>query len=130
MSSEELFCLGINYFKCGGRMTNSGRKKHVNGGGTCSGATDATPTSCTLTVTSSSHELSCTDADGCNWAIGETNAERGQLLTVVNIGTNSVTISDTAGVTETAGSFVMGQYDSITFRYISDRWVETARSNN
>lgn len=85
----------------------------------------------TITVSSNLVELTCSDADGCTVTMGETgSAADGFRVTVVNVSANAATFADTSGVTETAGSFAAGQWDSISYIYITDRWVETSRSNN
>ena len=42
----------------------------------------------------------------------------------------TVNFADTAGVTELAGAFTAGIYDSLRLRYTTSRWVEVGRSNN
>ena len=72
----------------------------------------------------------CNDADGCNVTMSETSAADGHTMTFTNESANTVNFTDTAGVTELAGNFAMGQYDTLTLRYVNDRWVEVSRSNN
>src|SRR5690348_8370867 len=67
----------------------------------------------TVTVLKSYVELTCLDSDGCTVTIGESGARRGMLLTIVNVSSNTATFSDSSGVTELAGSFAAGQYDSL-----------------
>lgn len=51
----------------------------------------------------------------------------GQLLIVVNTGANAITIADTA---TTAGTYAMGQHDSLMLLNNGSAWVEISRSNN
>jgi hypothetical protein len=64
--------------------------------------------------------------------MSETNAHQGQLVVIANAATNTVNIVESAGVTDLngTGNYAAGQYDTISLIYMSDRWVETARSNN
>lgn len=84
----------------------------------------------TLTPQTGHVKITCSDADGCTVTLGEGNAADGERLTVTNVGTNVANFADTSGVTDTAGAFAAGQWDAITYLYVTDRWVETARSNN
>lgn len=72
----------------------------------------------------------CSDLNGCTVTLSETSAKSGDSFRVVNVSSNTATFADTSGVSETAGSFAAGQWDAITYVYITDRWVELARSNN
>jgi len=74
--------------------------------------------------------LNCADADGCNITVTENNPTDGQIVVITNIGANVCNFTDTAGVTELAGNFAMGQWDTLTLIYVNDRWVEVCRSNN
>jgi collagen type I alpha len=84
----------------------------------------------TLTPLTSYVTCSVSDTQGADSSISETGAVDGQHLTIVNVGANVCGFADTAGVTEMAGNFDMGQNDSLSFVYATDRWVEVARSNN
>jgi len=86
--------------------------------------------SATLTPSTSFCKIDCQDPDGCNVTISESGAADGAELTIVNISANTVNISDSAGVTELAGNFAMGQWDSLSLIYVGDRWVEVSRSDN
>lgn len=77
-----------------------------------------------------SYRIDCQDADGCNVTLGETSVLSGQEMTLTNISTNTVNFADTAGVSELAGAFAAGQWDTLTVKYVVDRWVEVTRSNN
>jgi len=53
----------------------------------------------------------------------------GVECTIINVGANAVTITET-GI-EGAGAMTLGQYDSLSLTAISTAlWVETGRSNN
>ena len=85
----------------------------------------------TITPTTQGYwEITCSDADGCTLIFGETSVPRGLAIEIVNVGTNTVNVSDTAGVSETAGAFAMGQWDVIGLRYAGTTWAERFRSNN
>ena len=79
-------------------------------------------------------EVTCSDADGCNWTFSETSVVGGQINTVCNVGTNTLNIVESAGVTNLsgAGNFAAGQDDCITVYYSTGRssYIETNRSNN
>lgn len=96
-----------------------------NGTPASAGTLTITPTQGFITVTNS-------DPDGCDVTMSETGAVIGRTVEIVVISNAGVTVNfaDTAGVTELALAFVAGLYDSITLRYISDRWIETTRSDN
>lgn len=53
----------------------------------------------------------------------------GQRLTLVNYGSNTVTITETAPHLM-AGNFAIGQGDNITMVYSGTAWIELGRSNN
>ena len=74
--------------------------------------------------------FTCNDADGCDITMSETGSFTGVYNMAVNVSANSITFTDTAGVTEMAGNFTAGQWDMIQFIYITDRFVETDRSDN
>lgn len=74
--------------------------------------------------------FTCNDANGCDVTANETGVNNGVTYRLVNVGTDAVNFTDTAGVTEMAGNFSMGQYDTIEFMYVTDRFVELDRSNN
>lgn len=84
----------------------------------------------TITPTAGQVEVTCSDAQGCDITLDETGIVRGQRVTFVCLSAVAINFADTAGVSETAGAYACGQYDTISFRYISDRWIETGRSNN
>lgn len=85
----------------------------------------------TLTPTTSNVVYTCNDTDGCDITLSETGARDGALLRVTNASANAVNFADTAGVSETSGALSLGQWDSVEFRYITDRWVQvTAVQNN
>lgn len=74
--------------------------------------------------------FTCDDSDGCDVTMSETGAGNARHNRAVNVGTNTLTFTDTAGVNEMAGNFTMGQWDVLEFVYVTDRFVELLRSNN
>jgi hypothetical protein len=94
-----------------------------NGGPTYASYSVATPTK-------AAYQVTCSDPTGCYLYFGETNLINGEKLTVENVGSATVNITDVAGVREMASAVALGQYDTITFMYMVDRWVELGRSNN
>lgn len=86
----------------------------------------------TLNPTTSFVIIDCLDTtDGCDVTMGETGPPTiGQIVTIVNETTPTVNFADTSGVSELAGAFAAGQWDSISMIYLGSRWVETNRSNN
>lgn len=84
----------------------------------------------TLTPTSSFVEVSCLDANGCDVTMGEGSALEGDVLLIVGISVNVNNFADTAGVSELAGAFVLGNQDSLMLVYGETSWVEVSRSNN
>lgn len=93
-----------------------------NGAGTAAAAT-LTPTSTTINIT-------CNDTNGCDITMSETGAVTHTALQITNVSANTVNFADSSGVSELAGAFAAGQWDTIAMRYVTDRWVETGRSNN
>ncbi len=95
-----------------------------NGAGTAAALT-INPAGAAIYVTNS-------DANGCAVTLGETDVTSGMRIELVVVSTagGTVDFADTAGVTELAGAFTAGLYDSLALRYISDRWIETGRSDN
>lgn len=93
-------------------------------------AIPASPALVTITPVSTYIEVTCNDADGCNATMGEGGISAGSLIFIVNISANALNFADTPGISELAGAFAEGQYDSISMVYATDRWVELNRSNN
>jgi len=91
---------------------------------------DGNPATATLTPTSNYVKLTCNDADTCDITMGETGMVDGMKITIVNTSTNVCDFADTGGVSELAGAFAMGQYDTLELLYETDTWVETHRSDN
>lgn len=86
-------------------------------------------TTATVTPTSLTIYLTCTDAGGCAVTLGESSVTDGRIVRFINVSANTVNFSDTSGVSELAGAFACGQWDTLTLIYVVDRWVELARSN-
>ena len=91
---------------------------------------DGNPATSTLTPATPLVKCVCNDANTCDITMGETGILDGQEVRISNTSANACDFADTAGVSELAGAFAMGQYDSLTLLYITDRWVETSRSDN
>lgn len=53
----------------------------------------------------------------------------GDLLTLVNIGSNTITITDT-GTLKLTGNLALGQYDSATLLSDGTNWIQLATANN
>lgn len=96
------------------------------------GADDGAGTPALVTVTPSSNiiQITCNDANNCNITMSETGQRNGVSIKLVNMSANPCVFADTGGVSELAGGFTAGQYDSISMTYQVDRWVEDGRSNN
>lgn len=84
----------------------------------------------TLAPTSSNVQLTCSDADGCDITMSETGVLDGTIIRIVNVSANVCNFADTAGVTEIAGAFAMGQYDTLVLEYVVNTWVQIDRSDN
>lgn len=99
---------------------------------TCTDNGSGTAAALTINPTGSAVYVTNSDANGCVVTIGETNVTTGQRveLVVVSSAGGTVDFADTSGVTELAGAFTAGLYDSLAVRYIADRWIETGRSDN
>lgn len=84
----------------------------------------------TLNPTSGVVEITCSDAQGCDVTMGETGVLDGTPVRIYNLSANAVNFADTAGVTELTGAVALGQYDSLTITYVTDRWIMDSTSNN
>lgn len=77
--------------------------------------------------------LNCLDASGCDVTLGNDFTD-GDLMFMYNAGTNTINFADTAGVSELAGNFAMGGWDTLQLIYrdngANNSWIETSRSNN
>lgn len=74
--------------------------------------------------------VTCSDADGCDLTLLETDAVNGSELAIVNVSANACNLADTSGVSETTGAIALGQWDSAHYAYVTDRWVLLGSSNN
>lgn len=110
-------------FKINGYQMNMPQSLTIadNGNGGTAATDSSTPTDSTVQVT-------CNDANGCEWTLGEGGMEQMPALTVVNVSANSLVMKDSAGVAELVGSAdqTLGQYDAIELRWAVDRWIQTA----
>lgn len=99
---------------------------------TCADSGNGSPGALTINPTTALVYVTNSDADGCAVTLAETNVTSGVRVEIVVTSTagGSVAFADTAGVTELAGAFSAGLYDTLNLRYIFDRWVEVGRSDN
>lgn len=111
-------------------LTATGAWSDAPGTQTIADSGNGSAATATLTPTTTLVKVTCSDADGCTETMGESGVLDGQIARIVNVSANTVTFADTSGVSELAGSAALGQWDSITLQYITDRWVELSRSNN
>lgn len=80
-------------------------------------------------------EVTCSDANGCNWTPTETSAVNGETHYIVNVGSNNLVMKNTAGqVLLTGGADVtLGTRDSMKVYYSTalSAWVQiTGTANN
>ncbi len=79
-------------------------------------------------------EVTCADADGCDWTITETGATNGEMHRIVNVGTNTLTMKFAAGqVLLNGGADVaLGQNDNVLVYYSTARsaWVQLGTTGN
>jgi hypothetical protein len=90
---------------------------------------DGNAATATLNPTSNVVIVSCADSDGCDITMGESDTVV-RVVSIVNDTANAANFADTAGVSEIAGAFAMGDNDSLTLVYNGSEWVEVSRSNN
>lgn len=97
-------------------------------------ADDGAGTAAASTLTApvfAEYRYTCSDSNGCDLTLGETNVVDGQYLCINNVGSNTVTVADSSGVSElSSSSFVMAQYTQLCLTYQSDRWVEKSRGGS
>ena len=53
----------------------------------------------------------------------------GQVVMIVNVGSNTINLADT-GTAKLTAAFAMGQYDSLSLISDGTNWIELARANN
>ena len=79
-------------------------------------------------------EVTCSDADGCDWTPTETGATAGEIHHIRNTGTNTVTLVHAAGQVLLNGgtSEALGENDTLTIYYSSDEsaWVQLGTTGN
>lgn len=85
---------------------------------------DGNPAAGTIAATVGVVDVTCSDADGCALTLSETSATVGSTLRIINVGTNALTIADSAGVQETTGSLTLGANDNVIFCYVPSYWVQ------
>jgi hypothetical protein len=79
----------------------------------------------TIVPTGAVMELTSAGAVGAELS----TAGDGQLLILVNVGAQTITISDTATI-ESTGDIALGQYDTLTLIGSGVKWYQVAASNN
>lgn len=123
---------GVEFYLTNGSITIGALLVQPSNAETC--ADDGAGTAATLTITPlyRGAQIVNQDPHGCVITMSEAGMANGVYFTAVVTQTagGNVTFSDTAGVTEIAGAFNMGLWDSITLYYTSTTWVEVGRSNN
>jgi len=70
-----------------------------------------------------------TAAGAVGATIATTGWSAGQMLVMVNTGTNAITITDT-GTTMLSGNIALGQYDSLWLIFDGTNWIMLGTSNN
>jgi hypothetical protein len=107
------------------QVTEKGSMRHGVGDAlTISGASDTDDP----TAAGSACRVSASGG-AAGWIPSESTAVNGQTHCCTNTGTDTVTLSDSAGVYE-GTTPVLGQWDSVCFQYVTDRWVQLSTSNN
>lgn len=79
----------------------------------------------TVTPTASMQMLSAAGAVSAGMGLGTS----GQIVTLINSGTNAITISDTVN-SQLSGNIALGQYDSLTMIFDGTYWIQLATANN
>ena len=76
--------------------------------------------------------ITCNDSGGCDVHMSEDSAVAGDIVSIVNVGTNNIVFQDAAGVSEIrAAAAIKGQYDVMKMTYIdANTWVQTGGSDN
>ena len=88
---------------------------------TCAQGATITPTGTYQPITSSGAVTAI--------AIETSGYTTGDLLYLVNLGSNSITIADTATV-KLSGDTALGAADTLTLMFHSTQWIEIAQANN
>ncbi len=84
----------------------------------------------TLTPSPGAKLISMTSSVPTAIIMDDAPTKQGRVIQIVNISTNACNFADTSGVSELAGAFAMGQWDTLTLISLTDRWVELGRSDN
>ena len=79
----------------------------------------------TITPTASMQMLTAAGAVSAGMGLGTS----GQIVTLINTGTNAITISDTVN-SQLSGNIALGQYDSLTVVFDGTYWIQLATANN
>ena len=92
------------------------------------GTTQTLTADATITDTWTYLPVTAAAAIGTN-GIASTTSVAGDVLILVNVGSNAVTITDT-GNTVLSGNIALGQYDTLSLVFDGVRWVQLATTNN
>lgn len=85
---------------------------------------DSSPGVDTTSVPSRTYtKITCSDSDGCEWTLGETNMLNGIFAIVQNIGANPTTIKKSAGVTDIFFDIPLAQYETALLIYTGSQWT-------
>lgn len=81
----------------------------------------------TITPTGTYHQITAAAARGTSSVAGVATA--GRVLTLVNVGSNTITLTDT-GTLKLAGNAALGQYDSLVLLSDGTNWIQLAKTDN
>lgn len=92
---------------------------------TCQDSGDSSPGALVITPTTSSVQVTNSDANGCSVTLSETAASSGQTLRlwVVSTAGGTVGLADAPGLQETGTGCSMGLYGAADLDYLGDRWA-------
>lgn len=80
----------------------------------------------TITPTGMYQQLTAAAARGTS---SVANPTAGRIVTLVNIGSNTITLTDT-GTLKLSGNVALGQYDAVTLFGDGTNWIQVSTSNN
>lgn len=109
-----------------------GTVRHVpNNALTISNPTDTSSTPLGSGTTGAGTACRMSAAGAAAWTPSETGAVDGMYWCCTNTGANGITMTESAGVYEgPATASAVGQWDTVCFEYVTDRFVERSFSNN
>lgn len=84
----------------------------------------------TTAITDSLVKVTCSDSDGCDYTLAETGAVDGQFLIVTNVGTNAVTMKNSANVAEQCADtdLVLAAGEGTSYIYNTNEWIAASCS--